>query len=196
MTLTPKNGFTLIELLIVISIIAILTATIGGNFMTSRVRARDAERKTSLQHIQKALELYYNDYGRYPGSDSGRIVPHESTDRVHPPNVSYANVIPWGQMFRDNYNTIYMQQLPSDIHAPDYEFMYEVDGENLKYRLYARLENDKDIATDLNSDGVPGDEYDGTPGIGSGTAKQCGAASSAYCNYGIASPNTSMTEAW
>ena len=189
--LTP--GFTLIELLIVISIIAILTGTIGGNYMTSRSRARDADRKTALQQMQKALELYYNDHNRYPGSVSGKITPHADIG-ADPTELS--TPIQWGQGFFNNKGTVYMQQLPSDVHAPGYQFMYEVDDDNLRYRLYARLENTKDLATDLNEDGVPGDFYDGSAGIGDGESKICGNSSANFCNYGIPSPNTSMEEQW
>lgn len=188
-----SSGFTLIELLIVISIIAILTGTIGGNFMTSRARARDADRKTSLQQLQKALELYYNDHNRYPGSVSGRITPHE--DITNDPT-ALGNPVSWGEAFFNNRGTVYMQQTPSDVHAPEYQYLYEVDADFLKYRIYSRLENTKDSATDLDNDGETGDFYDGTAGIGDGQAKVCGNASGNYCNYGIPSPNTTMEAEW
>lgn len=186
-----SQGFTLIELMIVISIIAVLTGVVGGNYLTSRVRARDAERKSSMQQISKALELYFNDYKRYPSSDNGRITPHEE-----PGSVLLANPLNWGQTFLDNNNTVYMKQLPSDAQAPSRQYFYEVDPTGLKFRLYSRLENTNDSATDLNMDGTPGDEFDGTGGIGDGEARLCGNSGSAYCNYGIFSPNTTLSEEW
>ena len=60
------RGFTLIELLVVIAIIGILSAVVITSLNSSRAKARDAQRKAELTEIQKALELYANDYGHYP----------------------------------------------------------------------------------------------------------------------------------
>jgi len=59
-------GFTLIELIGVISIIGILAAIILANLGGIQGRARDAQRKSDFNAIQKALQLYYNDNNKYP----------------------------------------------------------------------------------------------------------------------------------
>lgn len=59
-------GFTLIELLVVIAIIGILTAIGTFAYSSAQMRARDARRKSDLQMIQSALELYRYDNGNYP----------------------------------------------------------------------------------------------------------------------------------
>lgn len=168
------SGFTLVEILVVMSIIGVLVGLVGGNYITSRLRARDAERKNSLVQITKALELYFNDYNKYPEAITGRI-----------------EGIAWGGVFIDSQNTIYMKQIPLDRQAPARQYLYETNVERNKYRLYARLENEQDLDTDLNGDGVPGDEFDGS--VGDGSAKVCGARN---CNYAIVSPNTNVTEAY
>ncbi len=61
-----RSGFSLIELLISITIIAIFLTVITSDFGQSKKMSRDAKRKTDLQNIQSALELYRNKYGRYP----------------------------------------------------------------------------------------------------------------------------------
>ncbi len=187
--LFSQKGFTLIELMVVISIIAVLTGVVGSNYLISRARARDAERKSSVEQMGKALEIYYNDYGKYPGADGGRITPHESMG-----STEYGNPVGWGQTFIDNNNTVYMKQLPSDVQRPARQYFYEVDDNNRKYRLYARLENINDSDTDLNNDGVPGDVFDGS--VGDGQAKVCGSQPDHYCNYVGHSPSTTMTEVW
>jgi len=67
---TPRNdgmrGFTLIELLVAMGIIGVLTAMAAFNFNLSRIRARDVQRKSDLDQMQKTLELYKNDTGAYP----------------------------------------------------------------------------------------------------------------------------------
>ncbi len=69
----PK-GFTLIELLVAISIVAILS-TIGIVLFTNALEtSRDTTRKNALKQIQTALELYYEDTGKYPIPQSGDCV--------------------------------------------------------------------------------------------------------------------------
>jgi type II secretion system protein G len=62
-----KKGFTLIELLIVIAIILILIAIALPNFLEAQIRARVTKATAELRSIGTALELYYNDWGYYPG---------------------------------------------------------------------------------------------------------------------------------
>ena len=61
-----NRGFTLIELLVVIAIIGILSSVVLASLNAARAKARDAVRKSDLKQLQTALELYYNDYERYP----------------------------------------------------------------------------------------------------------------------------------
>jgi len=63
-----KKGFTLIELLIVITIIAILAATVfvAIDPLTRLRTARDTTRLEQVTEIKKALDLYALDNGHYP----------------------------------------------------------------------------------------------------------------------------------
>lgn len=63
-----NRGFTLIELLVSMGIVAVLTGMAAFNFNLSRVRARDVQRKNDMNQMQKALEVYKNDTGNYPGT--------------------------------------------------------------------------------------------------------------------------------
>jgi prepilin-type N-terminal cleavage/methylation domain-containing protein len=66
-----KNGFSLIELLVVLGIVAVLTSLVAFNFNTARARARDVTRKSDLNSLKGALELYRNDNnGKYPNTTS------------------------------------------------------------------------------------------------------------------------------
>ena len=61
-----KKSFTLLELLIVISIIAILAATIIPNFVGIDTEARISATKTNLSNLHTRIALFRAKEGRYP----------------------------------------------------------------------------------------------------------------------------------
>ena len=61
-----RNAFTLLELLIVISIIAILAATIIPNFIGFDAEARLASTQTNLSTLRTRISLFRTKEGRYP----------------------------------------------------------------------------------------------------------------------------------
>lgn len=132
-----RTGFTLIELLIAITIIGILVAVGLGSFGSAQKKARDGKRKTDLESIARALELYYNDCGAYPSTNgTGGIVGCGNTDSC---NTNADECTP-GQPFIRNGIT-YMQELPTD---PMGNYYYDWSAQG--YVLYARLENTSDSA--------------------------------------------------
>lgn len=156
-----QQGFTMIELLIVMVILSLLLVVGIGSFMSSQIKARDSARKTDLQNIARALELYYNDKGEYPIDTSKTGILG----------------MDWGDPFVDpnNTETLYMNLLPSD--PGGYAYYYtSVTGD--RYQLYAYIENENDL--DLNKDGDSTQVYTGT---------DCGVNGIQTCNYGLSSPN-------
>ena len=155
-----NHGFTLMEILIAIAILGILAVVGMGNFYTSLKKGRDARRKSDLEQVQKALEMYYNDHGQYP---------IDSEFDVNSP---------WGEEFTDGA-TIYMTKLPVDPKTrSDYQYDYETDDEGTFFQLYTCLENTQDQGPGVNQDGY------------AGTDCGCPTVSDPICNYGISSPNT------
>jgi prepilin-type N-terminal cleavage/methylation domain-containing protein len=61
-----KLSFTLIELLVVIAIIVVLVSASLIGLSGSRETARDAKRRSDLEAIRSALELYKADTNAYP----------------------------------------------------------------------------------------------------------------------------------
>ena len=168
------KGFTLVELLVVISIIGVLSVIGLNSFGSARVKARDSSRKSDLAAVAKALELYYNDQGEYPDDNSGKIMGC---------GVGAIEECTWGTSEFSNTTTgeVYMVELPADSNST-YEYFYEsftVSGLNTSYQLYARLENDRDIAVSKDVDDNP-QIY---------TSRTCGTLA---CNYGVASSNITL----
>jgi len=64
-----NRGFTLVELMIVIVILGILVVSFVPKLIGAQGRARDLARINDLTTISNALEMYYDDYGNYPGTN-------------------------------------------------------------------------------------------------------------------------------
>lgn len=128
----PK-GFTLIELLVVVSLIGILATLVLANLNAARQRGRDAQRKSDLKSIQSALQLYYNDYGKYPGNNSsGEILGCGSAGDT---------ACTWGDPWTAGSNS-YMPTLPEDP-IPTQDYAYQRNSLDT-YVLRACLENASD----------------------------------------------------
>ncbi len=61
-----KKGFTLIELLVVIAIIGLLATLSIVALNSARMKGRDAKRKADIKQIYNALQMYYDEHGKYP----------------------------------------------------------------------------------------------------------------------------------
>ena len=73
-----NRGFTIVELLIVIVVIAILAAISIVAYNGIQQRARDGERSSEMQTIEKALAMYFIDNGGYPTCSNTTYVPGTS----------------------------------------------------------------------------------------------------------------------
>lgn len=164
-----RKGFTLIEMLIVLAVIGVLAATVAVmiNPVDQIRKSNDAKRKTGLEQLQRSLELYYQDNGRYPASSADYKIYIGST------------ALAWGAAWQP-----YMSKLPSDP-IPGRTFIYYVPAtaNGQTYYLYTSLERGaKDPQVCNNGSACTSIT---TGGAGFPTATACGAT----CNYGISSPN-------
>ncbi len=69
-----KKGFTLMEILVAIAIIAILTAIGIVSYTSINRNARNAKRKSDIEQVRSALELYRTEIGHYPGDGSSVLI--------------------------------------------------------------------------------------------------------------------------
>jgi len=68
-----KKGFTLIEIMVVVVIIAVLTVVGMVSYASINKNSRDAKRKSDIEQIRSALEMYRTDIGYYPTSSNAWI---------------------------------------------------------------------------------------------------------------------------
>ncbi|PIY68772.1 hypothetical protein COY90_04175 [Candidatus Roizmanbacteria bacterium CG_4_10_14_0_8_um_filter_39_9] len=164
-----KCGFTLIELLIVIIIMGVLALLIFGNYSTSLKKGRDVRRKNDLSQIQKALEMYYEDYSSYPASISlGSKFCYASP--------CYA------------IDKVYMIKLPNDpqysssapVNTSTYSYLREPGGSY--YYLLSCIENKNDLGNGVSQTG-----YKNPFGTGTLSCGTCG-----DCKYAIGAFNAPL----
>ncbi len=170
-----SSGFTLMELLVVMAILGILITVGLTSYKSVQMKSRDARRKSDMRQIASALELYFNDKGRYPADDNaGNIMGCSTGDN---------QLCTWGSVMKDASNTVYMVVLPDDP-VGTYNYYYDAFGAGKGYQLYSRLENTQDI--DLKRDGSNNIYYYVGTVCMTGNKK---------CNHGIASPNLGLDDA-
>lgn len=166
------SGFTFIETLTIVGVIGILAtaAVVIIDPISQMQKADDLKRKTDLILVQKGLERYYKDFGKYPPNPGN--CPQDNTKcKMVRLDGSTAD---WGQQFKP-----YISLLPKDPDAPRKTYIYHTNGQ--AYYLYANL----DIGQDPQAcSGESACASLSTNGISS-TA--CGRT----CNYAVTSPNVS-----
>lgn len=151
--------------------IGILGLLIAGVLLTLNPfgqiqKVNDAKRKSDLSQIQKALETYYQDSGRYPTHSSSpqyRIVRLDGT------------TADWGQQLQP-----YMATLPKDPRSTQI-YVYYASSVGQSYWLYASLEKTND--PQLCNKGNPCASL-----VSNGIADtSCGG----ICNFAVSSSNVS-----
>ena len=99
-----KKAFTLVEILVVVTIMSLLASIAAVSYSQFVRQSRDARRKTDIEQIRAAIELYRNFNSEYPASlDFG------GTGTVADPNPGTA---------------VYMSKIPNDPKSPSYTYFY------------------------------------------------------------------------
>lgn len=111
---SARNGFTLIEVLVAATIIGLLSTIGVTGFQAITKSGRDAIRKSDLEQIRSALEIYKSENNSYPAE-----VDCSAAESLYPD---------------------YINNYPSDPKLPAYSYCYHYIDE-LHYNLCAHLEN-------------------------------------------------------
>jgi general secretion pathway protein G len=67
----PVRGFTLLELLVVVAIIGLLVGFVAPRYFGQIGKSEVATAKAQIDALEKALDQYRLDTGRYPGTELG-----------------------------------------------------------------------------------------------------------------------------
>jgi type II secretory pathway pseudopilin PulG len=113
---------------VVISIISLLSSVVLASLSTAQASARDSQRIQSLQQIQTALELYYNNNRQYPTGCGG--TERWSGENIHGNCADY---------YISGLAPQYIQALPNDP-APRYTYsgyLYWVSSDRQDYKIMA-----------------------------------------------------------
>ncbi len=162
------KGFTLIELILVTAIVGLFAAGVIAVINPSQQvhKANDAKRKSDLEAIQRALEAYYADNGRYPQAINNKIYANNAT-------------VNWGTSWQP-----YIDLLPKDpSNGRTYVYGTSTDGQ--RYGVYASLEKGTDPQA-CHSNGAACDSLT-TFGINANASVSCGG----ICNFGVTSADLS-----
>ncbi|MDO8572466.1 MAG: prepilin-type N-terminal cleavage/methylation domain-containing protein [bacterium] len=152
-----KRGFTLIELLVVISIIGLLSSVVLSSLTSARVKARDSKRIQDIVQLQRALELYYQDNGRYPATvDSSQY----RIDCWECSNVLFG-AYDASKIFALESPTRYLKPRPSDPSVPSsgrfnppcsicgYFYKVSNSGKDYKITISVMAENSNNIPENM-----------------------------------------------
>lgn len=167
-----KRGFTFIELIVVIAILGILSAIALSvlNPLEQFKKSMDIQRKNDIAQIQRAVEAYYQDFGKYPSNNTN----YEMVVMVSGVQTSLS----WGSSWSP-----YMDVVPKDPTSSK-KYIYSASSDQQSYWLYVSLDRGAKDPQACNTDGTA------CPNVPNNGLVTCGLATD-YCNFGASSPNQS-----
>jgi len=132
--LTNKNargGFSLIELLIVIAIIGILISIVSLNLTGKTDQARQLAAKTTIQKLETALKMFYNDNGFYPTTEQGlnALIQKPASGKI-PNNYPNGGYLEAKKIPKDPWGNDYIYLCPGVQNPNTFDIIsYGADGE-------------------------------------------------------------------
>jgi len=101
---STRVGFTLLELLVVVAIIGLLAGYVGPRYFGQIGKAEVKAARAQMDALEKALDAYRLDVGRFPGSDLGLealVVRPQGVAKWGGPYLKKGVPLdPWGQPYR------------------------------------------------------------------------------------------------
>lgn len=134
-----RKGFTLIEVLVATTIIAVLISIGIVSYASVNKRSRDARRRSDVEQLRSALEMYRADIGSYP-DPSGAFGWVDVSDLT-------ASLVTTGN---------YMPAIPTDPKSPTLTYRYKASS-LYGYCISAALENASSESIPTCVDGASAD---------------------------------------
>ena len=120
-----EAGFTLVEILVVITIIGLIMAIVGPRVLNYLGESKVKAAKIQIESFSSALDLYYLDMGRYPGSSDGLAALVARPGNAQEWNGPY---LKGGVVPNDPWGHPYVYRSPVD-HAPYEIVSFGSDGQ-------------------------------------------------------------------
>jgi general secretion pathway protein G len=120
-----EAGFTLVEILVVITIIGLIMAIVGPRVLNYLGESKVKAAKIQIESFSSALDLYYLDMGRYPGSSEGLGALVARSGNAQEWNGPY---LKGGVVPNDPWGHPYVYRSPVD-HAPYEIVSFGADGQ-------------------------------------------------------------------
>ncbi|MHC4471253.1 MAG: type II secretion system major pseudopilin GspG [Planctomycetota bacterium] len=93
-----ERGFTLVELMVVIVLIGLLAGVVGVSVIPALLKGKKATALNQIKELEKAMELFYVDYSRYP--DSLDELTGDHSEYGYPDGyISEVPLDPWGEEY-------------------------------------------------------------------------------------------------
>lgn len=127
-TLKSNKGFSLLEMLIVMAIMGIILTVSTISYLTLQQKGRDAKRRTDIESLRTALEIYRSQNSAYPAIAGNNAWAPAS-------NLNASLVVPG-----------YMQSIPTDPNQnATYPYMYKSWSSWQRYCIEARFEQGSSV---------------------------------------------------
>ncbi len=127
---SPLTGrFNLFEFLIILIVVGLLSFVTYKQFDFARDKSRDLQRRSDLHEFSKAIQNYFNDYGKLP-------------------ETKLINNL-WGKEFVDG-DYVYAKSVPKEKYG-NKEYCYDISEDGLSFKMLAEFDNKKD--KDCKKDG-------------------------------------------
>lgn len=125
------------EIIFVGAVLVLILGVSQIQLKVGQMKTRDAQRKSDVELVGRALDKYYDDHQVFPPAKDGKIVTCGGVVDL---------ACDWGNgLIRDLKGTMYLNKLPKDPLADKGRtYIYVVDNTRQQYRIYVSLEYRQD----------------------------------------------------